>query len=176
MRNRRKQAGLNVGWLGRKSGWVRDDDFFVAKVLWQKVFLGARPKLAQPAPRLVLGMTSWDRGSELSRSVMIPQVTVVAHLTRREDERSLKPDHAAGNCHARGSVHVWHTRLRTEKDSGVHSLGAKWGPPDVPLKSCGVTCWASWRGRNLGWAGLLLKGGRGGSSPLPRPPRAGPSC
>ena len=32
---------------------------------------------------------------------MIPQMTVVADLTRSEDELSLKPGYAVGDCHAR---------------------------------------------------------------------------
>ena len=33
---------------------------------------------------------------------MIPQMTVVADLTRSEDWLSLKPGCAVGDCHARG--------------------------------------------------------------------------
>jgi hypothetical protein len=38
---------------------------------------------------------------------MIPQMTVVADLTRSEDLLSLKPGYAVGDCHTRGlpSVH-----------------------------------------------------------------------
>jgi hypothetical protein len=56
-------------------------------------------------------LTVWysrqPQGSELSSSMMIPQMTVVADLTRSEDWLSLKPGYAVGDCHARRlpSVH-----------------------------------------------------------------------
>ena len=49
----------------------------------------------------VLEVTPRDQGSELSSATMIPQMTVVADLTRSEDELSLKPGYAVGDCHAR---------------------------------------------------------------------------
>ena len=38
-----------------------------------------------------------DQGSELSTSMMIPQMTATADLTRTEGELSLIPDYAVGN-------------------------------------------------------------------------------
>ena len=51
-------------------------------------------------------VTPRDQGSELSSATMIPQMTVLADLTRSEDW-SLKPGYAVGDCHARWlpSVH-----------------------------------------------------------------------
>ena len=46
-------------------------------------------------------VTPWNQGSELSSATRIPQMTVVADLTRSEDELSLKPGDAVGDCHAR---------------------------------------------------------------------------
>ena len=59
----------------------------------------------------VLEVTPRDQGSELSSATMIPQMTVVADLTRSEEELSLKPGYAVGDCHARrqeGYVTFWH--------------------------------------------------------------------
>ena len=57
--------------------------------------------------QLVHETTSRDQGSELSSSMTIPQMTVVAGLTRCEDQLCLKPGYAVGDCHARRlpSVH-----------------------------------------------------------------------
>ena len=41
--------------------------------------------LAQPAHCMVLEMTSWDQGPELSSATMLPHMTVVANLTSSED-------------------------------------------------------------------------------------------
>jgi hypothetical protein len=46
-------------------------------------------------------MTPRNQRSELSSATMIPQMTVVADLTRSEDWLSLKPGDAVGDCHAR---------------------------------------------------------------------------
>ena len=53
---------------------------------------------------------------------MIPQRTVVADLTRSEDELSLKPGYAVGDCHARRlpSVHEAQ-RPWAAKGSGVNT-------------------------------------------------------
>jgi cytidylate kinase len=42
-------------------------------------------ELAYSAYHMVLETTSWNQGSELSSSTMIPRMTVVADLTRSED-------------------------------------------------------------------------------------------
>ena len=55
-------------------------------------------ELTQPAHCRVLEMTSLDQSSELSSSMMIPQMTVIADLTC--SELSLIPDHPVGNCQA----------------------------------------------------------------------------
>ena len=64
-------------------------------------------ELAYPAHHMVLDTRSRKEGSELSGATMIPQMTVVADLTRSEDLLSLKPGYAVGDCHAhrRPSVH-----------------------------------------------------------------------
>ena len=49
----------------------------------EKVFL-AQTK-ATPAHFAELEVTPWDQGSQLSSATMIPQMTVVADLTRSED-------------------------------------------------------------------------------------------
>jgi hypothetical protein len=49
---------------------------------------------------MVLETASQDQGSELPSSKMIPQMTVVVDLTCSEDELSLKPGYAVGECHA----------------------------------------------------------------------------
>ena len=60
---------------------------------------------------MVLEITSRHQGSGLcSLQIPFPQMTVVADPTRNEDELSLTPDYAVGNCHARQlpSVHTRH--------------------------------------------------------------------
>ena len=47
-------------------------------------------------PRRPLGI----KGQSCSSATMIPQMTVVADLTHSEDELSLKPGYAVGDCHA----------------------------------------------------------------------------
>ena len=65
-------------------------------------FFGSdQDELAHPAHHVVLEITPWDHGSELSSAMMTPQTTVVADLTRRGDLLSLKPRDAVGDCHAR---------------------------------------------------------------------------
>ena len=72
--------------------------------------------------RTVSTVTSRDQGSELPGATMIPQMTVVADLTRSEDWLSLKPGDAVGDCHARRlpSVHEAQ-RLCADKDTGVQN-------------------------------------------------------
>ena len=62
---------------------------------------------------MALWIMSQNQGSELSSSMMIPQMTVVADLTRSEDELSLTADYAVGKCHARRlpREHLRHKRL-----------------------------------------------------------------
>ena len=56
----------------------------------KKIFFGSdQDELAQPAHFTVLEVTPRDQGSELSSATMIPQMTMVADLTRSEDELSL---------------------------------------------------------------------------------------
>ena len=65
-------------------------------------------ELAWPAPCMVLETTSRNQSSELSSSTMIPQMTVVANLTRSEDSLSLKPGSAVEDycqAHRPPSVH-----------------------------------------------------------------------
>ena len=47
----------------------------------------------------VLETTPRNQGSELFGAPMIPQMTVAADLTRREDWLHLKPGYAVGDCH-----------------------------------------------------------------------------
>ena len=55
---------------------------------------------------------------------MIPQMAVVADLTRDEDWLSLKPGDAVGDCHARRLPSVREAQgLQAEKDSGVKMEG-----------------------------------------------------
>ena len=49
---------------------------------------------------MVPEIMSRNEGSELSGATMIPQTTVAGDLTRREDELSLEPGYAVGDCHA----------------------------------------------------------------------------
>ena len=58
-------------------------------------------ELAYPVHQMALETTFRDQGSELSSDPMIPQMAVVADLTRSADELSLKPGDAVGDCHAR---------------------------------------------------------------------------
>ena len=51
-------------------------------------------ELAHPVHHVVFETTSRNQGSELSGATMIPQITVVADLTRSEDLLSLKPGYA----------------------------------------------------------------------------------
>ena len=103
-------------------------------------FLGGtgQDELAYSAYGMVLEITSRAQGSELCSSTIIPQMTVVADLTCSEDELSLISDSAVGKCHALRlpCVHMRHTSLQAEKDSGVHCMW--WHNeerPDVPRKA-----------------------------------------
>ena len=61
----------------------------------------AQTKMSWRSLLTVLEVTPWDQGSELSSATVIPQMTVIADLTRSEDWLSLKPGCAVGDCHAR---------------------------------------------------------------------------
>ena len=74
-------------------------------------FFGSdQDELTYPAHHMVLETTSRSQGSELSSATMIPQMAVVADLTRSGDELSLKPGDAVGDCHARTLPHVHEAR------------------------------------------------------------------
>ena len=62
--------------------------FFVGPDQDELLFLFVGPdqdELVSPAHHMVVETTSRDQGSELSSSTMIPQMTVVADVTRSED-------------------------------------------------------------------------------------------
>ena len=65
----------------------------------QGLFGPDQDELAYPVLHMVPETTSQKHGSELSKAPMIPQMTVATDLTRSEDELSLKPGYAAGDCH-----------------------------------------------------------------------------
>ena len=67
---------------------------------WQFFFGPDQDELAYPAQHKGLETTFRNQGSELSNATMIPQMTAVTDLTRSEDELSLKPVYAVGDCHA----------------------------------------------------------------------------
>jgi hypothetical protein len=63
-------------------------------------------ELAYPAHRMVLKTTSGNQGSGPPSSTTFPQMTVAADLTRSEDDLSLIPGDAVGDCHARRPPNV----------------------------------------------------------------------
>ena len=109
-------------------------------------------ELAYSVHHKVLETTSQKHGYELSNALMIPQMTVATHLKRSEDELSLKPGCAAGDCHTlSGPVHRAPKSTNVGNYSTLSPLSAPSGvgvgdpPPPLqplkPLNTLGVEPW-----------------------------------